>query len=56
MKATILSFLGLGGLLLISSCTTVEREPATRTSTSTTEQTTISRPMSSSVETQTIRY
>lgn len=56
MKTTILSFLSLGGILLLSNCTTVEqRDPPTRTTSTTTEETTVSRPMSSTVETQTTR-
>ena len=56
MKTIITSILGLGGLLLISACTTVEQpRPAPRTTSTTTEQTTISRPLSSTVETQTTR-
>ncbi len=55
MKTIIISFLSLGGILLLSNCTTVE-QPRPSTHTTTTEETTISRPFSSStVETQTTR-
>ncbi len=54
MKTTIISILSLGGILLLSNCTTVEH-PAPTTQTTTTEETTVSRPFSSTVETQTTR-
>jgi hypothetical protein len=54
MKTIIISILSLGGILLFSNCTTVE-SPAPTTHTTTTEETTISRPLSSTVETQTTR-
>ena len=46
--------LGLGGLLLLSNCTTVEQARPT-TQTTVTEETTVSRPYAGSVETQTTR-
>jgi uncharacterized protein YceK len=53
---TIASILSLAGLLVISGCTTVEqREPATHTTSTTTEETSIVRPLPSTVETRTIR-
>ena len=56
MKTTIISILALGGIILISNCTTVEqKEPTVHSSSTTTEQTTVNRPFSSSVETQTTR-
>ena len=56
MKTTIISFLSLAGLLLLSNCTTVEqREPVTHTSSTTTEETTVRRPVYNTVETQTTR-
>lgn len=56
MKNIIVSILCLGGVLLISNCTTVEQpEPVTHTSSTVTEQTTITRPLSRTVETQTTR-
>ncbi len=55
MKTPITYVLALGGFLLIAGCTTVvEREPV-RHSTTTTEETTISQPRSSTVETQTFQ-
>ena len=55
LRSLAIFVLAVGGLIFISGCTTVEQmEPATRTST-TTEQTTVSRPLPSTVETQTIR-
>ena len=52
MKTIIISILSLGGCLLLSNCTTVEQHQPT-THTTTVEETTVSRPFSSSVETQT---
>jgi hypothetical protein len=54
MKTALTFILGLGGLLLLSNCTTVE-QPRPTTQTTVTEQTSVSRPYSSSVETQTTR-
>lgn len=54
MKTIIISLLSLGGILLLSNCTTVE-QPRPSTHTTTTEETTVSRPFSSTVETQTTR-
>jgi starvation-inducible outer membrane lipoprotein len=54
MKTILISILSLGGVLLLSNCTTVE-QPAPRSQTTTTEQTTTSRPFSNTVETQTTR-
>lgn len=53
MNSTIIRLACLGGVFLLSNCTTVVRPPATQTTT--TEETTISRPYSSTVETQTTR-
>lgn len=51
-----LGFMAMAVLISISSCTTVEqREPSTHSTSTTTEHTTLSRPLSSSVETQTVR-
>lgn len=55
MKTTRL-FFALGGMLLLANCTTVEQQaPAPRTLTTTTEQTTVNRPYTNSVDTQTTR-
>ena len=54
MKTTILAFLSLGGLLLLSNCTTVV-SPDPTTQTTVTEETTNFRPSSTTVETQTTR-
>jgi len=55
MKTTIICLLALGGVGSLSSCISVtKREPVTRTTT-TTEQTTMSRPHTQTVETQTTR-
>lgn len=54
MKTTIMGLFALGVITGFSSCVSVERdEPKTRTTT--TEETSISRPRVNSVETQTIR-
>ncbi len=58
MKTALTFTLGLGGLLLLSNCTTVEQarpQPQPTTQTTVTEETSVSRPYSSSVETQTTR-
>lgn len=56
MKTIIASLLGIGALGFLSSCTTVEqREPATHTTSTTTAQTTVSRPVYNTVETKTTR-
>ena len=58
MKTALTFILGLGGLLLLSNCTTVEQprpQPQPTTQTTVTEETSVSRPYSSSVETQTTR-
>jgi len=56
MKTLIVSILALGSLGFVTSCTTVEqREPTTHTRTTTTEQTTLRQPQSSTVETRTYR-
>jgi outer membrane protein assembly factor BamE (lipoprotein component of BamABCDE complex) len=58
MKTALTFILSLGGLLLLSNCTTVEQpRPTTQptTQTTVTEETSVSRPYSSSVETQTTR-
>ena len=52
MKTTIISILSLGGILLLSNCTTVEH-PVPTMQTTTTEETTVSRPFSSTVEVET---
>jgi hypothetical protein len=55
IKTIITGFLSLGTFGIFSSCTTVEqREPATHTTT-TTAQTTVSRPTTNTVETKTTR-
>jgi len=55
MKLTILSLIVLGTLALAAGCVTVKKEPRTHTTSTTTEQTTLSRPYSNAVETQTVR-
>lgn len=56
MKTIIVSIVALSGLLFVSSCTTVEqKEPSVHSSSTTTEQTTVNRPFSNTVETQTTR-
>ncbi|MEI6278265.1 MAG: hypothetical protein WCQ16_02635 [Verrucomicrobiae bacterium] len=55
MKAIIISLIAVGTLSLTTGCVTVKREPRTHSTTSTTEQTTTSRPRSATVETQTVR-
>ncbi len=56
MKTALTFILSLGGLLLLSNCTTVEQaRPQPTTQTTVTEETSVSRPYSSSVETQTTR-
>lgn len=54
MKTTIICLLALGGISCLSSCISVtKQEPTTRTTT--TEETTLSRPHATTVETQTTR-
>ena len=56
MKTSVRIITGLVGLLVISGCTTVEQaEPASRTSITTTEQSTVRSPLYNTVETQTTR-
>jgi hypothetical protein len=60
MKHTLLSSLAFAGLLLITSCDTVEEPRPTTTTTTTTEETTRSSPyttlpLTKTVETQTTR-
>ena len=57
MKLTIISLIAVATLSLTTGCVTVKREgePRTHSTTTTTEQTTLSRPHSSAVETQTVR-
>lgn len=54
MKTALTFILGLGGLLLLSNCTTVE-QPRPTTQTTVTEETSVIRPYAGSVETQTTR-
>jgi hypothetical protein len=54
MKTSISFVLALGGLGLFSSCTTVVRpEPTVQTTNTTTEKTTLNRPLSTTVESTT---
>ncbi|GEM_PF-2230584 len=55
MKKFFTCVLTLGAIAFLSSCVSVDRENDDRTTTTTTEETTLSRPGSSTVETQTIR-
>jgi hypothetical protein len=58
MKSILIhSFAAAAGLLALTACTTVEQtEPATRSSTTTTtERTSVLRPVPTTVETQTVR-
>jgi hypothetical protein len=56
MKTALTFILSLGGLLLLSNCTTVEQpRPQPTAHTTVTEETTVSRPYAGSVETQTTR-
>jgi len=55
IKTTIICGLALAGLGFLTSCTYETREPATHTSTTTTEQTTVRQPRSNTVETTTYR-
>ena len=54
MKTALTFILSLGGLLLLSNCTTVV-QPRPTTQTTVTEETSVSRPYAGSVETQTTR-
>jgi len=54
MKTLILSILALGGIGFLSSCTVEHHTPRT-TTTTTTEESTVSHPLSGSVETTTYR-
>jgi len=53
MKILIICLLALGGVTLFTSCISVQRAPSTRQTT--VEQTTVSRPRSTTVETETVR-
>ncbi|MFZ4775783.1 MAG: hypothetical protein ACOYM3_10485 [Terrimicrobiaceae bacterium] len=55
MKTTALCSLALGGFLLMTACVTVKKEPVTHTTTTTSEQTTLTRPGAGTVETRTLR-
>ena len=55
MKSIITSFLSIGALACFSSCTSVEQAPPTTTTTMTTDQSTLSQPYSSTLETRTTR-
>lgn len=56
VKTSILCSIALGGFLLMSACVTVkQKEPVTRTTTTTSEQTTLTRPGAGTVETKTLR-
>ncbi len=56
MKKTILSSIAMAGILVLPACVTVKhKEPATHTTTTTSEQTTLVRPGAGTVETKTLR-
>jgi hypothetical protein len=56
MKRIIFSLAIIGGIAALSSCTTVkEQEPATHTSSTSTESTSVQQPVPATTETQTVR-
>lgn len=55
MKTTSLYLFALAALLMLAQCTYVREPRRPQVSTTTTEQTTVNRPFSNSVETQTTR-
>jgi outer membrane biogenesis lipoprotein LolB len=57
MKKLIVTCLAAVAFVSLYACTTVEEKPATHTSTTTTEQSTVQRPVSttSTTETQSVR-
>jgi hypothetical protein len=55
MKKFIFLLTVIGGIAALASCTTVKEQPATHTSTTTTESTSMQQPAPVTSETQTVR-
>ena len=56
MKNTIITCLTIAGIVALASCTTVkERDPATHTTSTTTESNSVQQPAPATTETQTVR-
>jgi hypothetical protein len=56
MLKTVITLTALSGILAFASCTTVkDRDPATHTTSTTTESTNVQQPVPASTETQTVR-